>query len=187
MTFPMRHAVLAAAVSAGATMIPAPHASAVGPVTRESEAIAPVTRMAVRAHAQAARRHVRLQRTNAALRGRRADADRRRAVGDWTIDHLVDANRTLRRENRRLRRSGATTAGPATPSHLQGIAACESGGDPTAVDASGTYRGKYQFDRQTWASIGGSGDPAAAPEAEQDRRAATLYAQRGSSPWPTCG
>ena len=35
--------------------------------------------------------------------------------------------------------------------------------------------------------MGGSGDPAAAPEAEQDMRAAMLYAQAGSSPWPVCG
>jgi soluble lytic murein transglycosylase-like protein len=70
---------------------------------------------------------------------------------------------------------------------LDGIAACESGGDPTAVSADGTYRGKYQFDYGTWASVGGSGDPAAAPEAEQDMRAAMLYSQSGSSPWPICG
>ena len=70
---------------------------------------------------------------------------------------------------------------------LDAIASCESGGDPTAVSADGTYRGKYQFDSGTWASMGGSGDPAAAPEAEQDMRAAMLYAQSGSSPWPICG
>ena len=72
-------------------------------------------------------------------------------------------------------------------STLDAIAACESGGDPTAVDPSGTYRGKYQFDLGTWASVGGSGDPAAAPEAEQDYRAALLMSQAGSSPWPVCG
>lgn len=70
---------------------------------------------------------------------------------------------------------------------LESIASCESGGDPTAVSSDGTYRGKYQFDYGTWASMGGSGDPAAAPETEQDYRAAQLYAQSGSSPWPICG
>jgi soluble lytic murein transglycosylase-like protein len=72
-------------------------------------------------------------------------------------------------------------------STLDAVAACESGGDPAAVDASGTYRGKYQFDLQTWASVGGSGDPAGAPEAEQDYRAALLMSRSGSSPWPVCG
>ena len=36
-------------------------------------------------------------------------------------------------------------------------------------------------------SVGGTGDPAAAPEAEQDRRAAALLARAGSNPWPDCG
>jgi peptidoglycan hydrolase-like protein with peptidoglycan-binding domain len=70
---------------------------------------------------------------------------------------------------------------------LQRIAQCESGGSPTAVSADGTYRGKYQFDRTTWREMGGSGDPADAPEAEQDRIAAQLLAQRGTAPWPACG
>jgi hypothetical protein len=69
---------------------------------------------------------------------------------------------------------------------LDAIAACESGGDPTAVNAAGYY-GKYQFDLGTWQSVGGSGNPADAPEAEQDMRASMLYAQAGSSPWPVCG
>ena len=70
---------------------------------------------------------------------------------------------------------------------LESIAACESGGDPAAVSPDGTYRGKYQFDYGTWASVGGSGDPAAASAAEQDYRAALLYSRGGSSPWPICG
>jgi TolA-binding protein len=70
---------------------------------------------------------------------------------------------------------------------LESIAACESGGDPTVVSSDGSYRGKYQFDFGTWESVGGSGDPAAASETEQDYRAALLYSRSGSSPWPICG
>jgi hypothetical protein len=70
---------------------------------------------------------------------------------------------------------------------LERIAACESGGDPAATSADGQYRGKYQFTRATWRAMGGSGDPAAAPEAEQDRRAAALLAAQGTAPWPACG
>lgn len=70
---------------------------------------------------------------------------------------------------------------------LQKIAQCESGGNPSAIGGGGLYRGKYQFSRSTWASVGGSGDPAAASEAEQDKRAAILLAQAGTSPWPVCG
>jgi hypothetical protein len=81
---------------------------------------------------------------------------------------------------------------PAAPngeaaSTLARIAQCESGGDPTAVSPDGRYRGKYQFDVSTWAHMGGTGDPAAAPEAEQDARAGQLLARRGTAPWPACG
>jgi resuscitation-promoting factor RpfB len=81
--------------------------------------------------------------------------------------------------------SGGTQSDGGTT--LAKIAQCESGGNPTAVSANGVYRGKYQFSRETWRDLGGSGDPAAASEAEQDRMAAKLYAQRGSAPWPVCG
>jgi hypothetical protein len=80
-----------------------------------------------------------------------------------------------------------STDAAAAGSALERIAACESGGDPSAVSADGQYRGKYQFSLVTWRQVGGSGDPAAAPEAEQDRRAATLLAQAGPSSWPICG
>jgi Transglycosylase-like domain len=112
-------------------------------------------------------------------------------------------NRALEGAHREVRRTQATRSahsaqeqagGLPTPESvgvssatLSAIAACESGGDPTAVSADGAYHGKYQFDYGTWASVGGSGDPAAAPEAEQDYRAALLYVRAGSSPWPTCG
>jgi hypothetical protein len=69
---------------------------------------------------------------------------------------------------------------------LEAIAACESGGDPTAVSADRSYHGLYQFDYGTWASVGGSGDPAAASPKEQTYRAALLYARSGSSAWPIC-
>jgi len=81
----------------------------------------------------------------------------------------------------------ATTPDGDAAATLQRIAQCESGGNPSAVSADGTYRGKYQFDRETWRAMGGSGDPADAPEAEQDRIAAALLAQRGTAPWPVCG
>src|SRR5689334_4154351 len=64
--------------------------------------------------------------------------------------------RELRRSIGVLKRTAAapTVGGSVASPALEAIAACESGGDPTAVDASGTYRGKYQFDLQTWQSVG---------------------------------
>ena len=122
------------------------------------------------------------------------------ALFDKPSDRFHKSLEVARREVRRARaaRSAGLTQGNAgglsTPESvgvstatLTAIASCESGGDPTAVSADGAYRGKYQFDYGTWASVGGSGDPAAAPEAEQDYRAALLYSQAGSSPWPIFG
>jgi peptidoglycan hydrolase-like protein with peptidoglycan-binding domain len=84
-------------------------------------------------------------------------------------------------------RSATTRAATTTSATLARIAECESGGDPTAVSSDGTFRGKYQFSFGTWRAMGGKGDPARASEAEQDRRAAKLLAQAGTSPWPVCG
>jgi hypothetical protein len=89
----------------------------------------------------------------------------------------------LRERNHRLRRHRSTsTASPV----LEAIAACESGGNPSTDTGNGFY-GKYQFTQATWQAVGGTGNPARAPEAEQDRRAAQLYAQAGPSQWPVCG
>ncbi|MGW7525653.1 ubiquitin-like domain-containing protein [Streptomyces sp. NPDC054783] len=68
-----------------------------------------------------------------------------------------------------------------------GLAACESGGRPHAVDPSGTFGGLYQFDIGTWRALGGSGRPQDAPAEEQTFRAKRLYTRRGSTPWPSCG
>jgi hypothetical protein len=69
---------------------------------------------------------------------------------------------------------------------LDKIAECESHGNPRSIGGGGLYRGKYQFDRSTWHSNGGVGDPAKAPEGAQDRMAAMVLRRRGSSPWPNC-
>ena len=106
-----------------------------------------------------------------------------------TISHQIKAEEQAlaRKREREREEEFAELPGGVSLSTLEAIASCESGGDPTAVSSDGTYRGKYQFDYGTWESMGGSGDPAAAPEAEQDYRAALLYAASGSSPWPVCG
>lgn len=93
----------------------------------------------------------------------------------------------VKRKQREKREEFEDLPGGVSIETLETIAECESGGDPTIVSSDGSYRGKYQFSFSTWETVGGSGDPAAAPEHEQDYRAALLYAQSGSSPWPVCG
>jgi hypothetical protein len=122
-----------------------------------------------------ARRAFRLARRVAADNGERFEAhgERRRLRGMKAAE--------LRDRMNELRDSRFT----ASPT-LQAIAACESGGDPTTDTGNGFY-GKYQFDLATWQGVGGTGNPAQASEAEQDRRATILYARAGASPWPVCG
>lgn len=113
---------------------------------------------------------------------------------------LIDATPTLPRTSTpattprptptRASRTRTVTADPrpGSGSHLNWAALreCESSGNYHDRDST-RYRGAYQFDRQTWASVGGVGDPAAATPAEQDMRARRLYAARGRQPWPICG
>ena len=104
-----------------------------------------------------------------------------RPIGQ-TVAPLKRAHRELvgrLRESRRL--LGVRRA------RLESIADCESHGNPRAKSSDGLYRGKYQFHRGTWAGIGGEGDPARAPELEQDLRAAMLFRQSGPGHWPNCG
>src|SRR4051794_7662136 len=84
-------------------------------------------------------------------------------------------------------RSVRRTSSVRVPAALRRIAACESGGNPRAISPGGQYRGKYQFSRTTWHNLGGSGDPADAPEWLQDKLALKLYRQSGTAPWPNCG
>jgi peptidoglycan hydrolase-like protein with peptidoglycan-binding domain len=86
---------------------------------------------------------------------------------------------------RSLRRTSGH--GVRVPAVLRRIAECESGGNLRAISRGGRYRGKYQFSLSTWRNLGGTGDPADAPEWQQDMLALKLYRLRGTAPWPHCG
>jgi hypothetical protein len=133
------------------------------------------------AHDALVRRDARLARAVERLGG---DAPSRHALSLMSNGDLRTQHKHLIGEKRELKTAAAA---PAVSGTLQAIAACESGGDPHAIGGGGAFRGKYQFTYATWAAMGGSGDPAAAPEAEQDRLAAKLYATAGSGQWPVCG
>ena len=97
-----------------------------------------------------------------------------------------------------------TTVAPATPAIPGGPTAeqwddlrrCESTNNYQAVNPTGSYRGAYQFSRQTWDWIASifdhvnhleGVDPIEASPADQDLMAQTLYDFRGPGQWPECG
>jgi septal ring factor EnvC (AmiA/AmiB activator) len=66
------------------------------------------------------------------------------------------------------------------------IVMCESGGDYSAVNPSSGAGGAYQILPSTWELYGGQGEPQNASKAEQDRIAAEIWADSGTSAW-VCG
>lgn len=156
-------------------------------------------------HRRLVHRHVALAAQVAKLRGRALERRHERRARHWSDARLARGNARLHAKAREIRTasmpSNAATGGAATVSApgsssasasggaggaLAAIRACESGGNYSANTGNGFY-GAYQFTQQTWASVGGTGSPAAASPAEQDARAAALLARSGSSPWPACG
>jgi Transglycosylase-like domain len=109
-----------------------------------------------------------------------------RTVLDRPLERMRRRERERRAALRRRRRARAQ-ATVSMPPALAAIAACESGDNPRAIGGGGVYRGAFQFTEATWQSVGGTGDPAAAPLSEQIRRASILYARAGASQWPVCG
>jgi resuscitation-promoting factor RpfC len=78
--------------------------------------------------------------------------------------------------------STATYAG--APGSFQScVIQAESGGDPTAVNASSGAGGLYGFLPSTWQALGHSGLPENASVAEQNQAFQQEYTQSGSSAW----
>lgn len=154
--------------------------------------IASPTRVEIR-HRKLARKYLKLRakaaRMAAKVHHRKARGDNAAIQIRWSNRRLGQEVHALERRVKRLRRARRAQSGltAAIRVILQRIAACESHGNPRAIGGGGAFRGKYQFTYGAWRSVGGGGDPAAAPEAEQDRRAALLLKAQGTSPWPVCG
>lgn len=68
------------------------------------------------------------------------------------------------------------------------VSECESGRDPNALGAGGTYRGAFQFSRSTWAAAPRSpgGDPIRFSYRTQAFVAVRLKTRDGKGHWPNC-
>lgn len=120
------------------------------------------------------------------LEAERIERERRAATTTTTTTTTVVSTPTTT--------SSSGSSGAASGSGWAALRNCESGGNYSAVSASGKFRGAYQFMQSTWDSVARSNyphlvgvDPAAASPGDQDRMAAALYASSGASPWPHCG
>jgi hypothetical protein len=80
---------------------------------------------------------------------------------------------------------GAAHADPATTAWAK-LRMCEASGRYDTNTGNGYY-GAYQFDLQTWRSVGGQARPDQAAPREQDYRALYLYRMRGWQPWQCAG
>ena len=75
--------------------------------------------------------------------------------------------------------SGAAPRGPSPPPPRSRRSPPASPAATPATDTGNGFYGKYQFTLSTWASVGGSGNPAAAGEAEQNRARGDALRARG--------
>jgi hypothetical protein len=93
---------------------------------------------------------------------------------------------------KRMRHKKLRTIKPYRRSFLGPTGACESGTTMNlhhglrAVDPSGTYRGRYQFNMSGWRGAGGRGDPIDANWLEQAYRAVRWLHINGRQSWPNC-
>jgi uncharacterized protein YabE (DUF348 family) len=111
--------------------------------------------------------------------GRRHVTYRKFFIDGKLQNRKVVHSRVVRDAHRKVVRIGT---GP----NWIGLARCESGGNPNAVNPAGFY-GLYQFSLSTWHAVGGRGNPTDYGYWEQTKRAWILYKSSGRSPWPVCG
>lgn len=124
----------------------------------------------------------RLESTLTAIRLQLSDAEQAIDEAKWVV-YIAEINDMADRE---LAQNGFIEP---TERQWYNLRFCESTNDYTVASANGLFFGAYQFEPRTWRTVGGTGNPAAAPPEEQDARARLLYARRGDQPWPRayCG
>lgn len=100
-------------------------------------------------------------------------------ISEW-VDQIQEA-RLAESEAEAEEEVGRWLGGPySIPTY---IVMCESGGNYSALNPSSGAGGAYQILPSTWDLYGGKGAPHEAPKAEQDRIAAEIWADSGSSAW----
>ncbi|WP_271397193.1 LysM peptidoglycan-binding domain-containing protein [Salinicoccus roseus] len=143
-----------------------------------------------RAAEQAAAEQRAAEQAAAEQRAAEQAAQEQRAAEQAAAEQRAAEQAAQEREQRnqaQAQNQSTSTSSNASGQNWGALAQCESSGNASVVSSNGLYHGLYQFDVQTWRSVGGSGLPSQASAAEQTKRAQILFDQRGSQPWPVCG
>ncbi len=85
--------------------------------------------------------------------------------------------------------TGATPPASDGSLNWDALAECESGGN-WAINTGNGYYGGLQYDQQTWLANGGGAYAPLPHQATREQQIAVgeaTYAERGDSPWPSCG
>jgi peptidoglycan hydrolase CwlO-like protein len=129
-----------------------------------------------------------LEASRAELVSARADAEARaaeiadaKAATESDLAEVESRVAELVAEQQQASSAPAYSGGPyAIPTY---IVMCESGGNYQALNPSSGAGGAYQILPSTWRAYGGQGLPHQAPNEEQDRIAAQIWADSGPSAW----
>ena len=104
----------------------------------------------------------------------------RSQISGWS-DDVQEARAAAAAEAAAAAAAGVPATGTGDWAIPAGIVMCESGGNYGALNSSSGAGGAYQILPSTWALYGGQGLPHNASPAEQDRIAAAIWADSGSS------
>jgi len=118
------------------------------------------------------------------------DGLRRRSVRDADVVRSIGVLERMLAPPPPVSEASPVTAGVSVASSGSPLPTCtwqpESGGDPSAVNASSGAGGYYQIMPSTWAAYGGSGAPQDAPMSEQTAIAQRIYDAQGPGAWSSC-
>jgi hypothetical protein len=119
------------------------------------------------------------------------DAPAERVAG---VKVIKDCGKRAHPKKCRWRRHRLIEIKPHIRNFLGPVGACESATGShnlrvglRALNPSGKYRGRYQFDLDSWDGAGGEGDPINASWLEQAFRAVRWLKLTSIKSWPECG
>lgn len=115
------------------------------------------------------------------------EAEQVRAVAEAEREAERKAHEAEHARQRAAQRAAQQTSRSPAKDVWYRLFGCETGQTyNAAINTGNGYYGAFQFDLQTWRSVGGSGYPHQHSYETQKQFAMKLHSLRGWSPWPKC-